>query len=333
MKIGFMPEFPLTEDFSDNPLKSLINGYAIILFMAYPDDEQTREEKLQLLHIETYEKLRNTSVSELLGLPPELVQKSLDEVLATEVAPNLSLPDNPIQVLLNSESVTDLKQRLSRGALPKDWITVGFLTNILLTMQEHDFPGKNRSGVSKSRAVYLLSKLEIPFVHTNTKDINDAWTKYRSVSHFCFGYKLLTESKDYQQRFDVRNPQGLINFLHLAQYVEEHLPEIKPTHSRHPRLIQRRELWHLPKWLKLRGGELIIDSFGEKEKENCSQLQYKALSQNIGHEHIMTTYNPYGELNDHARRKAIESIGKQDGDLQNISNEVIFAEVQRRLGK
>ncbi|MFO1242738.1 MAG: hypothetical protein U1E36_06005 [Rickettsiales bacterium] len=65
--------------------------------------------------------------------------------------------------------------------------------------------------------------------------------------------------------------------------------------------------------------------------ENCSQLQYKALSQNMGHDHIMTTYNPYGELNDHARRKAIDSIGKQDADLQHISNEAIFAEVQRRM--
>lgn len=65
--------------------------------------------------------------------------------------------------------------------------------------------------------------------------------------------------------------------------------------------------------------------------ENCTQKQYKALSQNIGHEHIMTTYNPYGELNDHARRKAIDSIGKQDVNFQHVSDDAFFEEMRRRL--
>ncbi|MFO1242222.1 MAG: hypothetical protein U1E36_03345 [Rickettsiales bacterium] len=89
-----MPEFPMTRDFAENPFKSLLTAHAIMLFMAYPDDEDTREHKLQLSHIETYDKLKKTDVGTLLGLPPEQIQKSLEEVLATEVEPCLYLPDD-----------------------------------------------------------------------------------------------------------------------------------------------------------------------------------------------------------------------------------------------
>ncbi len=65
--------------------------------------------------------------------------------------------------------------------------------------------------------------------------------------------------------------------------------------------------------------------------EHCTQLEFKAISQNIGHEHAVTTYNHYGTLDDHKRRSVISAIGTGKTELSNVPIEVIMAEMQRRL--
>lgn len=67
--------------------------------------------------------------------------------------------------------------------------------------------------------------------------------------------------------------------------------------------------------------------------ENCSQYQFKAISQNIAHEHVMTTYNAYGKLNIHEQRKAVQSISENTSELQAVSNEDLIAELSRRTHK
>ena len=64
--------------------------------------------------------------------------------------------------------------------------------------------------------------------------------------------------------------------------------------------------------------------------ENCSQLQFKAISQSLGHEHAMTTYNSYGNLPHHDVRKAFSSIGTGNSELANLSTEAILAEISKR---
>lgn len=64
--------------------------------------------------------------------------------------------------------------------------------------------------------------------------------------------------------------------------------------------------------------------------EHCDQLQFKALSQNIGHDHAMTTYNTYAPLPDHKRRSVINSIGKGSAELRNVPLDALLAEMQRR---
>lgn len=66
--------------------------------------------------------------------------------------------------------------------------------------------------------------------------------------------------------------------------------------------------------------------------EHGTQLQYKAFSQNIGHKHVMTTYNAYGDMPDHKRHSVINTIGKCDIDLAQVSQEALMAEVMRRMG-
>jgi integrase/recombinase XerD len=67
--------------------------------------------------------------------------------------------------------------------------------------------------------------------------------------------------------------------------------------------------------------------------EFLTQYEYKALSQNLGHEHAMTTYNSYGTLTEDEQLEAISNIGQANPDLQNVSIADILAEVSRRTGK
>ena len=67
--------------------------------------------------------------------------------------------------------------------------------------------------------------------------------------------------------------------------------------------------------------------------EHCSQYQVKAISQNLGHEHTMTTYNSYGTLSRQDQAKAIASIGQDAGELHGISTEKLLVEVGRRALK
>lgn len=64
--------------------------------------------------------------------------------------------------------------------------------------------------------------------------------------------------------------------------------------------------------------------------KNLTQYEYKALSQNIGHEHAMTTYNSYAKLTEHEQLEVVSNIGKANADLQNIPIEELFAELARR---
>ncbi len=66
--------------------------------------------------------------------------------------------------------------------------------------------------------------------------------------------------------------------------------------------------------------------------KNLNQYQYKALSQNIGHEHAMTTYNSYAKLSESEQLEAIAGIGENHAELQNISIDQLLSEVRRRSG-
>jgi integrase len=67
--------------------------------------------------------------------------------------------------------------------------------------------------------------------------------------------------------------------------------------------------------------------------KNCTQYEYKAISQNLGHEHAMTTYNSYAKLTEDEQLEAVSNIGQANPDLQNVPTETILAEVARRTGK
>jgi integrase/recombinase XerD len=64
--------------------------------------------------------------------------------------------------------------------------------------------------------------------------------------------------------------------------------------------------------------------------ENCSPLEFKAISQSPGHEHAMTTYNAYGNLPYHDVRKAFASIGEGSPDLNHLSTNDLLAELTNR---
>ncbi len=65
--------------------------------------------------------------------------------------------------------------------------------------------------------------------------------------------------------------------------------------------------------------------------EHCTQMEFKAISQNLGHEHAMTSYNAYGNLNDHTRRDVIKGIGQGDQELSRADTDALMKEIQRRM--
>ncbi len=57
------------------------------------------------------------------------------------------------------------------------------------------------------------------------------------------------------------------------------------------------------------------------------KLEFKALSQNLGHEHAMTTYNAYGDLSVDERFQVIAKIGAAHAELANVPMDAILQEI------
>lgn len=47
----------------------------------------------------------------------------------------------------------------------------------------------------------------------------------------------------------------------------------------------------------------------------------------------MTTYNSYGKLNERDQIEAIANLGKFNAEMTAIPTDLLFAEMQRRMGK
>lgn len=74
----------------------------------------------------------------------------------------------------------------------------------------------------------------------------------------------------------------------------------------------------------------LRDTIGIWAVENCDQRQFKAISQSMGHDHAMTTYNSYANLPHDRLRKAFESIGKGSEELSHVPTKALLAELTER---
>jgi len=68
-------------------------------------------------------------------------------------------------------------------------------------------------------------------------------------------------------------------------------------------------------------------------EKNCTPYEFKAISQNLGHEHAMTTYNSYGKISERAQIEAIANLGQATTGMNEIPTDKILAELARRAGK
>jgi hypothetical protein len=82
----------------------------------------------------------------------------------------------------------------------------------------------------------------------------------------------------------------------------------------------------------LNASDQRLSQAGSRLSDNATQREYKALSQNIGHEHAMTTYNSYGTLTEDEQLETVAGIGRSNPDLRNASTESLLAEFSRRAG-
>lgn len=67
--------------------------------------------------------------------------------------------------------------------------------------------------------------------------------------------------------------------------------------------------------------------------KNLNQYQFKALSQNIGHDHAMTTYNCYGGIPVDEQLEVIGSIGKNNIYLKDLATDDLLVELASRTNK
>ncbi len=66
--------------------------------------------------------------------------------------------------------------------------------------------------------------------------------------------------------------------------------------------------------------------------KNLSQYEFKALSQNMGHENAMVSYNSYAKLSEDEQIEALSNIGAAHPDLKNVPTGEILKEIARRTG-
>lgn len=78
---------------------------------------------------------------------------------------------------------------------------------------------------------------------------------------------------------------------------------------------------------------LLRNTIVQWAEKNCTPYEFKAISQNLGHEHAMTTYNSYGKLPARAQIEAIINLGKVNTDMNAMPTDKLLAELARRTGK
>lgn len=64
--------------------------------------------------------------------------------------------------------------------------------------------------------------------------------------------------------------------------------------------------------------------------KNLTQYEYKALSQNLGHDYAMTTYNSYAKLSEDEQIEAMANIGSRSAELDGVSTNELLKEMARR---
>lgn len=75
---------------------------------------------------------------------------------------------------------------------------------------------------------------------------------------------------------------------------------------------------------------LLRNTISKWALKNATQYEFKALSQNFGHEHTMTTYNSYAKLSPDEQLEAIARIGERSANLSDFSHQELLNELLRR---
>lgn len=127
------------------------------------------------------------------------------------------------------------------------------------------------------------------------------------------------------------NPLQIVTSKRFAQKFAENIVKICQVHKLRKTLQNkdRFEAVGLPYY----NPHLFRNSIMKWGLKNLNQYEFKALSQNIGHEHAMTTYNSYAKLSEDEQMEAIFGIGQGCSNLQSISTENLLSEMAKRTRK
>jgi len=65
--------------------------------------------------------------------------------------------------------------------------------------------------------------------------------------------------------------------------------------------------------------------------EHCTPLEIKAVSQNIGHDNVLTTLTSYAYLPENKRRETTQRIGTASNELAHVPSALLTQEMHRRM--
>ena len=132
------------------------------------------------------------------------------------------------------------------------WFAAGLILALVRRMAKHhaDLPG----GASVNKAVFILERIELPYVPRNSHDLRKAWKTYKPVAHFCaalFDLFLAAvmdsgNSEEISARIEKRLNEEFLQFLSEAEGYMEFGLSYRPARTMAQTLLDPEETWTLP---------------------------------------------------------------------------------------
>lgn len=273
-----MPEMKLPRNFDENPIIAFDTAFKILSYMTHPSDASARETYVKASNQQIFTRLKNSISNDKVfeGIHPRIFTAAREATINENLKPNLTLPVNAEEFLVNINAKEVIRQFISRP-VQKNWKTVGAIIHTLLKMKEHG--GNLRGGASLKKATYFLERSikydqELaPHIYTNDTDMKKAWGAYKSVAHFMLPFYKMYSDPNTPFNTNIFTQVGLRNFLGLSASIQARLLDLAPSHSEKSKLVEPDKLWTVPHHFQLSPIPVRVTEFNEMELQILSSYR------------------------------------------------------------
>lgn len=277
-----MPEIPIPENFISSPANALNTGHLLLAYMIHPSDASARDVfiKASNQQIVTHlKKVKKEIVAKYTAPAPGIknkIENRYDRSMDEKVISNLILTKDSEDFLLSINAQTEIF-KFREPDIQKDWKTVALIAYCLLNMSQYHVD--LRGGISVKKACYFLEvcikdKL-LPGgeqIRSNNRDMKKAWRKYKSIVHLTVPYYQMLSQPN--SDLNIYTQSGVQNFIAMAAGLQQALLSIKTKHGEKDKILERQELWRLPKRFDLQRTLIQVEEFNNNQKEILFNYQY-----------------------------------------------------------